>query len=395
MRILIVADTYPPSRISGAVQMRDLALELRKQGHAPAVVTPCADLGRVWGLEDDDGVRVLRVKAMRTKNVRYARRALAELLLPVALYWGFRISPLYRESWDGVVWYSPTIFLGPFVRQLKRHFRAKGYLILRDLFPDWAVDAGVMRRGVAYALLKRIERYQYGVADTIGVQSQGNIRAVARTVRRGAPTIEVLENWKNPQVCEENDKRLSTTTLAGKAVFVYAGNMGVAHAVGQAMDLAAGLRDRGDVGFLFVGRGSDVDRLRRRALRENLTHVLFMDEIASEEIPGLLGQCHVGILTLHPGHKTHNIPGKFLTYLWAGLPVLAFVNAGNDLENLIREEGVGYASTDGAVGELCRAANELLDNPALHSAMARRCRDLARRNYAPASAARKVIAALR
>src|SRR5204863_2592464 len=74
-----------------------------------------------------------------------------------------------------------------------------------------------------------------------------------------------------------------------------------------------------------------------------LTNTLFFDEIDSCEMPGLLSQCFIGLLTLDPRHKTHNIPGKFLTYLRAGLPVLARVNPGTDLAYLINNEGVGRA----------------------------------------------------
>jgi len=70
--------------------------------------------------------------------------------------------------------------------------------------------------------------------------------------------------------------------------------------------------------------------------------VLFYDEIDPDEIPGLYAQCHVGIVALDPRHKTHNIPGKFLSYMQSGLPVLASINPGNDLVELIQRSG-GFA----------------------------------------------------
>ncbi|MDD2878988.1 MAG: hypothetical protein PHQ58_00995 [Rhodoferax sp.] len=49
---------------------------------------------------------------------------------------------------------------------------------------------------------------------------------------------------------------------------------------------------------------------------------------------------------LDPRHKTHNIPGKFLSYMQSGLPVLATINAGNDLADVIQTERVGrFAQT--------------------------------------------------
>lgn len=391
MRLLIILDTYVPARISAALQMHDLAVEFVRQGHRPTAVVPAPDLDRAWAIESLDGVEVLRVKALRTKDVGRVRRALAEFLLPLSLLRGLSNSPLGRESWDGVIWYSPTIFLGPMVHLLKRRLGIKGYLILRDLFPDWAVDAGILRRGPVYRFFKWIERYQYGVADVIGVQTPGNMPHVKATATRGNPRIEVLNNWlSEPGGCQGHFS-LDATPLAGKTVFVYAGNMGAAQGMDCLLDLACDLRNRSDVGFLFVGRGSEVERLREYAVLHDLRHVVFMDEIDSKEIPGLLAQCHIGMIALDPRHTTHNIPGKFLTYLRAGLPVLACINPGNDLEQVIHAEGVGCVCTDDAGESLRQMAERLLDAPVLRAEMAARGQVLAEREYSSAAAAQKIL----
>src|ERR1035437_2130447 len=116
-----------------------------------------------------------------------------------------------------------------------------------------------------------------------------------------------------------------------------------------------------DIGFLFVGRGSDAQRLRKDAKARGLDNVVFHDEIEPSEIPGLYSQCHVGIVALDPRHKTHNLPGKFLSYMQSGLPVLASINPSNDLAELIQREGVGRVCTDHSVDTLQRLAVELAD----------------------------------
>jgi glycosyltransferase involved in cell wall biosynthesis len=195
MRLLLVADTYPPARISGALQMRDLALALARQGHAPHVLTPAHGTVPRVQLEDAEGVQVLRVRAPKTKDVGYARRTLAEAALPWVLARGLASSPLRDERWEGIVWYSPTIFLGPLVRTIRRRHGCRSYLIVRDLFPDWAVDAGVMRKpGAAYRVFQAVERFQYRQADVIGVQTPSNAPLVARDAPSGA-RVEVLHNW--------------------------------------------------------------------------------------------------------------------------------------------------------------------------------------------------------
>ncbi|MDO8501394.1 MAG: glycosyltransferase family 4 protein [Gemmatimonadaceae bacterium] len=394
MRLLLIADTYVPVRISGALQMRDLARELLAQGHEPTVVTPASDVGAAWQLERLDGVEVLRVRAPRTKDVWLVQRAIAECLLPFIMLRALRNSPVGVKNWGGVVWYSPTIFFGPLVKALKTWSKCPAYLIVRDLFPDWAVDAGVMRKGVPYRFFKWVERYQYGVADVIGVQTPANAPLVAADSRQGSARIEVLHNWLAAPVRKECDVDLSHGPLAGRTIFVYAGNMGTAQGMDALLDVAARMQTRDDVGFLFVGRGSDVPRLRALAKELGLRNVLFMDEVDSAQIPGLLAQCHVGLIALDPRHNTHNIPGKFLTYLRAGMPVLARINPGNDLQAIIDEENVGYAVAGDPIVALHAYAEQLASDPELRARMATNGLVLAERMFSPTSAARQVVAGL-
>lgn len=393
MQLLLVADTYVPARISGALQLHDLVVEMVAQGYRVTVLVPASGLQTPFATEQLDGATVLRVRAPQTKDVGLLRRALAEMLLPFALLRGLRKSGLAATRWDGVIWYSPTIFLGLVAKRVKQASGCRGYLILRDLFPDWAVDAGIMRRGLAYRLLKHVERYQYRQADVIGVQTPGNAPMVAATAGRGA-RIEVLENWLSAPTHGECHVSLQTTLLAGRTIFVYAGNMGAAQGMDCLLELAEDLAGRDDAGFLFVGRGSEVERLREYAKLHDLRHVLFMDEIDSKSIPGLLAQCHVGLIALDPRHTTHNIPGKFLTYLRAGLPVLARINAGNDLEQVIETEGVGCVCVGEAEHQLESLATRLLDQPELRNEMAGRGKSLAESRYSSASAVKRIVAGI-
>jgi glycosyltransferase involved in cell wall biosynthesis len=393
LRLLVAVDTYVPARLSAALQMRDLVAELRRQGHDPVVLTPDASLAATVVEDQIDGSPVLRVSAMPSKDVGKVRRAVAEAGLPYSLWRGLRASRFASTRFDGVVWYSPTIFLGPFVRAEMRRNGCPSYLILRDLFPDWAVDAGLMRRGAAYRFFKAVERYQYRVASRIGVQTPAN----APLVRRDAPDsarIEVLNNWLQRPGVGSMRVDLARTSLAGRTVFAYAGNMGLAQGMDVLLDLARDLLGRRDIGFLFVGRGTESVRLRQRAEEEQLDNVLFLEEIDANEVPALLAQCHVGLIALDPRHTTHNIPGKLITYLHAGLPVLASINPGNDLESLIVEQAVGFVVAGIDPLRLRAYAEELADFPGLREDMGRRGSALALESFSPAAVATQIVQGL-
>lgn len=394
MRIAIVADTYPPLRISGAVQMGDLARELVVQGHEPTVIVPGQALTVPWSLECANGIRLLRCRTAPTKDVGYVRRTINELRLPYALLRGLRQSNLGKDRWDGIVWYSPSIFLGPAIRILRKQSQCRSYLILRDIFPEWAVDLGLMRRGPVYYFFKLIERGQYSVADIVGVQTAANLAYMADWAKQPGRRLEVLQNWLSDSTRKTCRLSIAATKLAGRKIFVYVGNMGVAQGMSTFLDLARRMRNRTDAGFLFVGRGSEAPALATRAGSENLDNVIFHDEIDPSEIPGLLLQCHAGIVALDPRHRTHNIPGKFLTYIQAGLPVLARINPGNDLETLINDDRVGYVCAGGDAVTLEEFAIKLLEDTENHQLMHERAQALSRRLFSSETAAKQIVNAL-
>ena len=395
MKLALVADTFPPLRTSGAVQLRDLVREFIRQGHELTVLLPSQEQKGDWELDSFDGARVLRLSAPKTKDVGYARRTFAEWRMPYAMSRNLRKSPLAQERWEGVLWYSPSIFHGPLVRAVKRNSECPAYLIIRDIFPEWAVDLGLMRPGLAYQFFKAIARQQYEAADTIGVQSPGNLGYFESWhSEKPGRQLEVLPNWLSPPANDKCPIRIDATPLAGRKIFVYAGNMGVAQGLDILVDLADRMTNRADVGFLFVGRGSEADRLKVITEQRGLDNVLFHPEIDPDHIPDLYSQCSVGLVALDPRHKSHNIPGKFLTYIQSGLPVLANVNQGNDLAQLIRETDVGEACETNDLAELERHARALLNRLGRDAGIDERCTRLFRRDFLVNQTVGQIVSAL-
>ena len=342
-----------------------------------------------------DGISVLRLKTPEHKNIDRIRRAMAEILMPFFMIRNFRKSALRNSQWDAVIWYSPTIFLGPFIYYLKKQNACSSYLILRDIFPAWALDLGLIRKGFAYYFFRAFERFQYSIADCIGVQSIGNLDYFKSWPSFAHKKIEVLQNWLSPKLISHCSIDMSTLPITSRKIFVYAGNMGIAQGMGDLLVLAETMLARDDIGFLFIGRGSDMEFLRLDAKNRGLVNTVFCDEIDAEEIPGLYAQCDVGLIALDARHKTHNIPGKFLSYLQSGLPVFAIVNHGNDLQLMIEKYQVGRATTDRSKEGLQILVNSLLDDIALQDAdMGLRCKNLAAQLFSSRAAVEKIVKAL-
>lgn len=392
MQIVLITDFFHPHRTSGAIQMRDLSLAFVRHGIEVTVLVPEATLGKRFQIDMWCGIRIVRLKARQTKDIGYLFRTVNECLMPLIMYRQLKKSPLHHVCWDAVVWYSPSIFFGPLVTRLKKKSGCKGYLILRDMFPEWALDLGLLRRGLPYLFFKTMAQYQYAVADVIGVQSAGNLRYLKDWARKAGRNMHVLPNWLADVRVQSCSIDIDKTTLAGRKIFVYAGNMGVAQGMDALLTLADQLKQRQDIGFVFVGRGSEAGRLQRAFEAKALDNALFFDEIDPSEIPGLYAQCHVGLIALDLRHQTHNIPGKFLSYMQSGLPVLAHINVNNDLVGLIQVERVGKVASD--VKMLRCFAESLLEETASDQAMSERCQSLAKRLFSPESTVRQIVKAL-
>ena len=394
MKIALISAHYPPQKTSCAVQMRDLAQELLKMGHDPIVIVPVEKTNQSIYIEKIDNIQILRIPTFKINNIGNIRRAFNEILLPLNMILGLKKNFFLIKSLDAVVWYSPTIFFGPLIKYIKKSSNCVSYLVLRDIFPEWALDLGILKKNLIFYFLKMVANYQYSLADTIGVQTNSNLKYFNDLLIKKKNKIEVLNNWLSPSIDKKSSISINDTKLRDRKIFVYIGNMGVAQGIKILIELADSLKNRKNIGFVFVGRGSKLNELKDYVENKNLDNVLFFDEIDPDEISDLLKMCHIGLIALDPLHKSHNIPGKFLSYLQSGLPVLARVNSGTDLQKIIEKENLGSVCNGSEVNELKILAENLIENDTNLKSISKRCRLISSKMFSSKSAAEQIILSL-
>lgn len=395
MHVLIVTDAYFPSRTSVAVLLYELSQTFIQEKVSVSIIVPSAAQSEPIIFMEQEGCQIISVKALPTKDLNYARRTLNEFMNSWII-WGSlkRSSQFSKLTIDGVIWYSPSIFWGPLVKRLKQYFQCRSYLILRDMFPDWALHLGIIKKGLPYLFLKAVEHYQYEQANTIGIQSPNNLLYFQQHHPDVKAKLEVLWNWARPlhtiakAPCSIH---VSQTPIAGRVIFVYAGNIGVAQGIQTFLQLIESLKDSSDIGFLIVGRGSEAQAIKQAVHHQDLHNAVVFDEIAPFEIPGLFDQCDVGLMFLDRRHQTHNIPGKFVTYLQSGLPVLAIVNPGNDLLELIPEHKIGVADDGEDLVVLSQKVLTLAKQVREDTQMTDRCKALANSLFESKAIAHQIL----
>jgi glycosyltransferase involved in cell wall biosynthesis len=340
----------------------------------------------------EDDLLVARVKAGKIKGANNAVRALNEIQLSTNL-WRRAKHFLSENRCDLILFYSPTIFFGPLVRKLKSLWRCPAYLILRDIFPEWAVDAGILRKGFVYRFFRRMETYQYQTADLIAVQSPSNLEYFARAFPGNQYRLKVLYNWALlAEIDLPPTNWRARLGLEEKTVFFYGGNIGVAQDIDNLFRLAVRFAQRTNIHFLLVGSGTEMARLNNSIATQGLRNIQVLPAVSQKEYLSMISEFDVGLISLEARLKTHNIPGKLLSYLYWGLPVLASVNPGNDLFDILNGNRAGFCCVNGDDESLVMAAQKLVDDPDLRSEMGGNARQLLERTFSVREAAEHILA---
>jgi len=237
-----------------------------------------------------------------------------------------------------------------------------------------------------------METYQYETADLIAVQSPGNLEYFSRAFPEKQFRLKVLYNWallKEPNLPYTNYR--ARLGLENNFVFVYGGNIGVAQDIDNLLRLAVRLAQRTNIHFLLVGSGSEMARLNNSIAARGLRNIQVLPAVSQEEYLSMISEFDVGLISLDARIKTHNIPGKLLGYLYWGLPVVASVNRGNDLFDILNGNRAGFCCVNGDNESLVRAAQKLVDDPDLRSQMGENARRLLERTFSVEVAAEQIL----
>jgi len=398
MRLALIIDDYlPDSTRVGAKMMHELALELARQGHLPFVITPGLP-SQPSPLEEDelDRVQVLRFRCGPLKDTPKVQRAINESLLSWRA-WRALSGRIKSERIDGVVYYSPSIFFGPLVRKIKKVWKCPSYLILRDLFPQWVIDEGMIGEKSPIAHYFRFfEQRSYAAADHIGLMSAKNL-AVFGQANPHLRQTNVLYNWASQspsQPPSEESSLRNKLGLQGKVIFFYGGNIGHAQDMSNLMRLAIGMRDQKEAHFLFVGQGDEVELVKDFIHQHQLQNTSYLPSIDQETFKKLLCEVDVGLFSLARSHKTHNFPGKLLGYMVNALPILGSVNAGNDLLDVINDSEAGVTLVNGEDGALLAAAQRMLADADWRRLLGENAKKLLRDKFSVESAASQILKTL-
>jgi len=320
----------------------DLMDEFTKNSHEIIVVTPDHRIHNTI-LEENCGQKILRFRSLPLLNVDIVRKGIANLLLPILTIRAVK-KYLHNYQPDLILMSTPPLAFFNAVRYIKKRIpNAIFYLILRDIHPEGAKFIGLDKYKPLYNYLRKIEKSLYTLSDFIGCMSPGNISFIAERNPSIISKLHLLPNW----ISIENFKNCNNESIKikygfpGKFIAVYGGNMGIPQGLEIVLRLAESKQIYDDVIFLFIGSGTEKNRLQELSFSMRLNNVIFMESIPQHDYNELMKACDIGLISLHPKVPIPNIPSKTLSYFSMKLPVLASIDAITDYGIFILDNSQG------------------------------------------------------
>ncbi|MBI2552371.1 glycosyltransferase family 4 protein [Candidatus Uhrbacteria bacterium] len=362
MNILLLTSFYPPEIRSISTMMRELAEGLVARGHTVTVMTPQPEdnlpddeKGKSWPTVVKEGaVTVVRIKTFGQRTSNYVLRGLSELTLPFV--YRRAIKKFVAGTIDGVVVYIPHFPLAQVGAWVKKKYGARYLLNVQDIFPQNAIDAGIMKHQALIKFYEYLERRAYRAADALTTHTSGGREFLIQKKAVPPEKITTVYNWidvagfacpsppPSPTGGEgEHESFRRQYGLEGKFIFLFAGIFGPTQGLELVIEVARRMADIKEAHFLLVGEGTEKERLKQLANKYGLGNVTFGAFVPPRQYPALLAEADVGLMCLAPENTTAVVPGKLLGYMAAGLPVAAFLQAVSEGHRIIREARCGYS----------------------------------------------------
>ena len=371
MRIVFLALAFP--RIEKTQYLyTDLVVHLHNHGHEVLVVAPAYEEDHK-GFVVEAGINVLRVPTMDLFDVGLIMKGIANLLLPYQYKTALKKFKI-DLNFDLIITPTPPITLFSVVNWLKKKSNAKVYLILRDIFPQNAVDLGFMRKGgMVHSYFRKKEKQLYAISDRIGCMSQGNKDYILKhNPTLNHSKLHLLPNWANVlplQSDEENNALKQQEGLSDKFIVIFGGNIGAPQKMENIVDLAIACKDKPDILFLIFGYGSEYETLRNLVQKKNVTNMELRDGVGHKEYFKLVQIADVGLISLNENFTIPNTPSKALSYYNAKKPILASIDLNTDFGTDLAKINAGLWAEAGKTAQLKEKLMILYQNEELRRQM--------------------------
>lgn len=353
----------------------DLMRKFRDEGHQVYVVTPLERrLHTDTNLKEENGVHILGVKTLNVQKTNVIEKGIGQ----VSIEWLFKKAIqkyLSDVRFDLILYSTPPITFPKVIAYCKhRNPQAKTYLLLKDIFPQNAVDLGMMSttglKGVLYNFFRNKEKKLYALSDHIGCMSPANVQYVLdhnpevdpKKVEIAPNSYEVPSSQYQVPDEEKNLIREKYGLPIDKPIFIYGGNLGKPQGIPFLIECLEANKNRTDCHFVVVGNGTEYGKIDTWFKNTNPKSVSVFASLPKKDYDQLVSSCNVGLIFLDYRFTIPNYPSRLLPYLMEKKPIIACTDPNCDTGTIAESNGYGYWCPSNSVEAFTKAVDRMLSS---------------------------------
>ncbi|MBP1924267.1 glycosyltransferase involved in cell wall biosynthesis [Sedimentibacter acidaminivorans] len=349
----------------------DLMREFVKDGHDLFIISPTEKRkNEPTKLIDNSKVKILKLQIGNTQKTNLIEKGISTLTLESKFKSG--IKKYFDDvKFDLVLYSTPPITLQKAVEFVKLRDQAKTYLLLKDIFPQNAVDLGILKtsgiKSLIYKYFRSKEERLYKISDYIGCMSNANVEFLLKNnLSIANEIVEVCPNSIEPinidiSEHEKTEIREKYNLPIDKTIFIYGGNLGKPQGIDFLIDCIRANEDNENSYFFIVGSGTEFGRLESFFEREKPKNAMLQNQLPRNDYELLANTCDVGLIFLDRKFTIPNFPSRLLSYMQASMPVLAATDINTDIGKVIESGSFGYWCESVDVDKFNHLVNKLCD----------------------------------
>lgn len=350
----------------------DLMRKFRNDGHQVYIAAPRERrTGEATSLKEISGAQVLGVKTLNVQKTNVVEKGLGQVSMETLFK---RAIKRYFKGirFDLILYSTPPITFPKVIQYLKQQNPdAKTYLLLKDIFPQNAVDLGMMSKsgvkGVLYKFFRNKEKKLYALSDHIGCMSPSNVQYVLdhnpevdpKKVEIAPNSYEVTD-YMAPSPEQVVEIRSKYHLPIDKPVFIYGGNLGKPQGIPFLMDCLEANKDRQDCHFVVVGSGTEYGKIEAWHNKVQPKSVSLFSFIPKEDYDKLVDSCDIGLIFLDYRFTIPNYPSRLLSYLMQHKPIIAATDPNCDTGSLAEANGYGFWCPSNSVEAFTACVDKML-----------------------------------
>lgn len=354
----------------------DLLREFIRHGHEIYAISPVEKRKhQATHIIEEERTKILKLQIGNTQKTNIIEKGINTFFL------GFVFKRAIKKFFHGVkfdliLYPTPPVTFVSAVEYVKKRDKARTYLLLKDIFPQNAIDLGMLSnkglKGILWRYFRRQEKKLYALSDRIGCMSPANVEyLLAHNPEIDPDRVEICPNCVNPigiiscNDAERIDIRKKYSLPLNKKIFIYGGNLGKPQGIQfiieclRACQACPKLEENGH--FLIIGTGTEQHLLFNYVEQEKPSHVTLMKQLPPKEYEKLVSACDVGLIFLDHRFTIPNFPSRLLSYMAAKLPVLACTDTATDIGKTIIDGGFGWWCESNKADNFVKVVKEILE----------------------------------